>query len=118
MFALLFLQVKFEFGVTPIPPSKYQATVAIGNNVFKETSIVSAFQATSLAIYQALIRTEYAFHRMPDALKAHKPDSKSCDLRRSGSRSGVAHGASLDKRSVPCQRTRARPTGSLHTGRK
>ncbi len=70
------LQVQCEFDVTPIPPSKYQAVVTVGKNQFKETSTVSAYQATTMAIYQALMKTEYAFHKMPESLKAHSPESK------------------------------------------
>ena len=68
--------MNYEFNVTTTSKSQYQASVTIGNTEFKETSTISAYQATSMAIYQALMKTEYAFHRIPDALKNHRAESE------------------------------------------
>ena len=68
--------MNYEFNVTTTSKSQYQASVTIGNTEFKETSAISAFQATSMAIYQALMKTEYAFHKIPDALKNHQAESE------------------------------------------
>ena len=69
-------QVNYEFNVTTTSKSQYQATVTIGNTQYKETSTISAYQATSMAIYQALMKTEYAFHKIPDGLKNHRTESE------------------------------------------
>ena len=68
--------MNYEFNVTATSKSQYQASVTIGNTEFKETSTISAFQVTSMAIYQALMKTEYAFHKIPDALKNHQAESE------------------------------------------
>ena len=68
--------MNYEFNVTTTSKSQYQASVTIGNTEFKETSTISAYQATSMAIYQALMKTEYAFHKIPDALKNHQAESE------------------------------------------
>ena len=68
--------MNYEFNVTTTSKSQYQASVTIGNTEFKETSTISAYQATSMAIYQALMKTEYAFHKIPDALKNHQTESE------------------------------------------